>query len=397
MRQSVAPTRDLLDRLGSPDRGFSCLLVAGTKGKGSTASLIAAGLLASGRRVGLYTSPHVERIQERVRLHGAEIADGVLAGSLEAALRAREEALASRFPSPAGDATWFDVLTAAALHAMGAAEVEQAVLECGLGGRLDSTNAVEPVLSVLTNVELEHTAILGRTRAAIAREKAGISRPGKPLLSTVGSPGDEAADAVRSVAASIGARLIEIDRTGGSGRRMEEENAALAERVLAELGVEVPRDALGRERWIRSARLPGRLERGRIGEIPVILDGAHVPGSLARVLRELEGAPDLGRGPIVVFGAGVEKDLGGLLKVLRGRVDRVLCTSLGRGPHASPERLLQEARQVGLAAQALSDPEDALDMALRIAGTNGWVLVTGSLHLVGRLRHRLASLEAHAC
>ena len=246
MRQSVAPARDLLDRLDSPDRDLRCVLVAGTKGKGSVASLVGAGLRRDGRAEAVYGSPHVERVNERVRLAGAPIRGEPLAAALEAALDARESAL--RAGTPAAEATWFDVLTAGAVEAMKRAEVEWAILECGLGGRLDSTNAVEPELSVVTNIGLEHTAILGSTHAEIAREKAGIARPGRPLVSGVGGA---AAATVATVAAQLGARLVPVPLDARAS--IEDSNAALAGAVLRELGA-------GRldPRARAAARLPGR-------------------------------------------------------------------------------------------------------------------------------------------
>jgi dihydrofolate synthase/folylpolyglutamate synthase len=383
MRQSVAPARDLLDRLGAPDRELSCLLVAGTKGKGSVAAAIAAGLRRAGRAEAVYASPHVERLHERVRLRGAEIEDAPLTGALEAALDAREAALVDG--SAAADATWFDVLTAAALHAMRDDGVEWAVLECGLGGRLDSTNAVAPELGVLTNVALEHTAILGTTRAAIAREKAGIARAGRPLVSAVGPPGDEAADEVARVAAAVGAELVTLPCDPGDS--LAARNRAVAGRVLDLLGGGLSA-ALLEGLPAAETLLPGRMERLSVEGVEVVLDGAHVPESLELLLRDLAAAGLAGRAN-VVLGTGADKDAPGLLKVLRGRVDRVLCTSPGTGPYASPTELLLEARRQGVPAEAVADPGAALEIALKKAGRESWVLVTGSLHLVGRVRGAL--------
>lgn len=389
MRPTLAPVRDLLDRLGRPESGLRTVLVAGTKGKGSTASLIAAGLARGGRSVGLYTSPHVERVQERVRIGAREIGDEELASALERALAALDTARATG--TPGAEATWFDVLTAAALVAFAAARLEWIVLECGLGGRLDSTNASLPELSIVTNVDLEHTAILGSTRAAIAREKAAIARPGRQLLSGVGGPGDEAADALAEVARGIGADLRILVARDEEG--IEERNLRLARAALDVLG-ERPAEP-GRARLAGAlldgptslaARLPGRLEFLERDGVTVVLDGAHVPASLVLLLRDLGRAGGM-RGPAqAVVGMGVDKDALGLLKALRGHVDRVLCTSAGRGPYRDPEELAVLARSIGLAAAAVTDARGALDEACERARGGGWVLVTGSLHLVGRVR-----------
>jgi dihydrofolate synthase/folylpolyglutamate synthase len=388
MRQSLAPIEDLLARLGNPESRLRAVLVAGTKGKGSAASLIAAGLRRAGRRTGLYTSPHVERVHERVRLGAGEIDDEALASALERALAALD---AAHDAGTAGrEATWFDVLTAAALSAFADAGLEWAVLECGLGGRLDSTNAVAPELSVVTNVDLEHTAILGSTRAAIAREKAAIARKGRHLLSGVGPPGDEAADAVAEVARALGADLRALVRRDED--TLEERNARLARAALDLLGerAEPGRPRIAGDvldaRALVEARLPGRLEILERDGVPIVLDGAHVASSLALVLRDLARDARLSGKAHAVVGMGADKDASALLKALRGRVDRLLCTSAGRGPYRDPEELAGLARSLGFAAEAAADAREALDEALDRARGGGWVLVTGSLHLVGRVR-----------
>ena len=174
-RVDLDPIHDLLVRTGRPDRGFRICHVAGSKGKGSVASLIAAGLRRAGRRVGVYASPHVERIHERIALDGTPIDDAGLVRALTAALDAVEEA--ERDGGAAAGASWFDIVTAAALCAFRDAGVDWAVLEVGLGGRLDSTNAIDPpALAVVMTIALEHTAILGSTLAEIAAEKGGEAR-----------------------------------------------------------------------------------------------------------------------------------------------------------------------------------------------------------------------------
>ena len=394
MRVTVEPMGDLVRRLGRPDRDFRHVHVAGTKGKGSVSALIAAGLKRAGYRTGVYASPHIERVNERVCLDGVPIADEALAEALEVALDARQEALEAN--TPGAEATWFDVLTAAALVAFRSARAEWVVLECGLGGRLDSTNVIDAGPCVVTNIGLEHTVLLGDTRAKIAAEKAGILKPGGFVVSGVGEIGDEAGDVVREAARSHGIDCIDVSASPEGG--IEENNVALAGALLDELGRRglACRDFEGEplgawlldEGTVQAARLPGRFERSRLGETPVILDGAHVPESLERVLDECEGAPGLQGRPTVVLGMGKEKDADRLLKMLVGRVDRVLCTKAGQGPYRTPEELLERALRFGLTAEACS-PESVLSRARDLAGSNGWILVTGSLHLVGALRPRL--------
>ena len=391
MRVDVEPARDLLDRLGSPHRGFRVVHVAGTKGKGSVSALIAAGLRSAGVREGVYSSPHVERVQERIRIGGESIADDAMASALERALAAHDEA---RSAGTAGkEATWFDVLTAAALSAFEAAGIEHAVLECGLGGRLDSTNVVDAELSVLTNVYLEHVEILGDTRERIAVEKAGIIAPGSVVVSAVGPPGDPAADVVGRVAAERGARLIPVEID--PAETIDGRNLRLARSVLDALDVGERSGPGGADllspQTVAGARLPGRGERRAVDGVPVLLDGAHVPASLDLLLEGLErGTAPPGR-PVVVLGLGRDKDAEGLLKLLVGRVDRVLCTSTGSGPAALPSDLALAGRRLGLEAEAVPAPRTALAMAVESRRNEGWVLVTGSLHLIGELRSATVS------
>ena len=379
MRVSLEPIQALCARLGSPERAFRAVHVAGSKGKGTTAALVAAALRTAGERVALYTSPHLERVQERLTIDGAEVADDALALALERALDACEA------PEPLCEATWFDVLTAAAFVVVAEAGVELAVVECGLGGRLDSTNVVHGPVAAVTNVYLEHTAVLGPTRLAIAAEKAGIVKPGTTVVAGALAPDDEAAELVERVARERGARCVRVEHAREDS--LERRNRRLARAILVELARAEPAFA-GRLELPEAAgaTLPGRAERRRVGDVRVVLDGAHVPESLELVLRDLAREPELAVPPVVVIGMGLEKNARGLLKALVGRSDRVLCSSVGEGPYRGAAELEGFARELGLAARAVPDPAAALEEAVRVAGTGGWVLVTGSLHLVGALR-----------
>jgi len=388
MRVGLGPALDLCARLGSPERGLLAVHIAGSKGKGTTAALVARAAGAAGVRTGLYTSPHVEHVRERLVLDGEPVADELLAAGLERALAARDGALAEG--TAARDATWFDVVTAAALRLLADARVELAVVECGLGGRLDSTNVVHGRVSAVTSIYLEHTAVLGDTRLAIAREKAGIVKPGSTLV--VGALGaqDEAADEIERLARAHGARSVRV--THPEERALDERNRRCAAAVLAELAALEPAlgARLGPEPLARladaGAALPGRAERRWSGATCVVLDGAHVPESLALLLRDLAREPALAAPPVVVLGMGLEKNARGMLKALLGGTDRVLCTSVGDGPYRDADELAAFARELGLAAQAVPEARAALDEAVRAAGRGRWVLVTGSLHLVGALR-----------
>jgi dihydrofolate synthase/folylpolyglutamate synthase len=382
MRVDTGPVRDLLERLGAPQQRFRAVHVAGSKGKGSTASLVAAGLRAAGVRTGVYASPHVTRLHERVRIGHDWIADEPLADALERALAAREAALAEQ--TAGATATWFDVVTAAAFRAFADAGLEWVVVECGLGGRLDSTNVLAAEVCVITSIALEHTAILGDTRADIAAEKAGIVHDGAVVVCGLPVAGDEAGEVIARVCSARGARLV----TASSGATIDERNLALAGAVLDELerrGVAPGGAALLDEATRSAARLPGRLERRAARGVPVVIDGAHVPESVADVLTQLRADPALPGPPTVILALGADKDADRLLKVLSEGVDRVLCTSVGEGPYADPAVLSTWAAAAGLVAEKVATPRMAFEHALELAADGGWVLAIGSLHLAGEL------------
>jgi len=405
MRVSVEPAHGLMELLGRPQDRFLAVHVAGTKGKGSVAALIGQGLYRAGLRVGTYASPHVERVTERVRWPGetpGDIADDDLAEALEAALGALDGARKTNASATAtAEATWFDVLSAAAFHAFATRGVDVGVVECGLGGRLDSTNVIEAPVCVITNIELEHTAILGDTRTAIAREKAGIIAPESSVIMGL-SQSDPAGLTIVEFAREQGARIhsVAVDESGE--RSIAQTNRALATAALDEFGRlfaarfpghRVPQDQVWGQ-WALDAEacaaacLPGRLERRWIGETPVILDGAHTLESLQAVLDTLDADSILPPKRVSVFGTGGEKNAAGLLKTLGPRTDSLLCTSVGPGPYRAPEELRSIAQELDLDldAVAIDAPRAALDEALRLAASDGHVLVTGSLHLIGAVR-----------
>lgn len=400
MRRGIEPAHDLCARLGHPERSFRCVHVAGTKGKGTTSALVAAALRRAGLHTGLYTSPHVSDVRERVQLDGELVDAGAFAAALARVLAVRAEAV--REATAAAESTWFDVLTAAAFVCFADARVEWAVIECGLGGRLDSTNVVFGEVCVVTNIDLEHTAVLGATRALIAGEKVGIVKRGATLVTgvTAAEPGASAADdALRVVLARATELGVPVLRPEREAETLLARNLDLARLALGELGRRGVRSAAGvplagellDEALARSAQLPARLERFRIDGTHVVLDGAHVASSVRQVVRELASDPEL-RGPCTcVLALGREKDAQAILKALRPRVDRVLCTTAASGPMVAAETLVREAAQLGMTAEKADDPAQALARALRNAGNERWVLVIGSFHLAGAVREMLLS------
>ena len=390
MRASLEPITGLLARLGNPHERFRAVHVTGTKGKGTTSALVEAGLRRTGIATGLYLSPHVERVNERIRLRGAEIGDETFAVALEAVLDAR---------GTAGESTWFDVLTATAFLAFAEAKVEWAVVEVGLGGRLDSTNVVRGEVCVITNIDLEHTNVLGPTRRDVAREKAGILKPGCTLVCGVrggeGPPEDDPATVIERAAAALDVRILrpEVPEPGASAL---DRNTALARLVLDELGrrgVRGASAALLDGPTVASARLPGRAERRRVGRTPVVLDAAHVASSVSLLLGELSREREFSSAPVVILALGRDKDAAAILKALAGRADRVVCTAVASGPLRDAETLAQAARTQGLVAETAADPERALARALDLTGEDGWVLVLGSFYLAGALRRMTSPPE----
>ena len=395
MRVGLEPMRDLAARLGDPQKSFRSIHVAGTKGKGSVSALIEVALAHAGLRVGRYASPHVERITERVSVQGHDVDEPTLARALDLALIAYQAARNAM--TPAANATWFDLLTAAAFIIFAETQREWAVIEVGLGGRLDSTNIVNGEIAVVTNIALEHTEILGDTRAAIAGEKVGILKSGAVLITTL-SADDEAGRVVQTRVDELGAR-VKRTRVDPSAP-IEQINLALAAAVLGELrrkGVSgrsgKPVGAALLDSATRAAaRLPGRMERFdlEVGprRLPVVMDGAHVPFNIGAVLRDLALAPDLSGSCVAIVALAADKDAYGFVAELAGRASTVLFTDLPGSSRGRPPVELQAlAESLGLTSEVEPDAKRALKRGLELAArANAWLLVTGSLYLVGALR-----------
>ncbi|MCY2959916.1 MAG: Mur ligase family protein [Planctomycetota bacterium] len=396
MHVGLAPMTDLMERLGEPQRRFRVVHVTGTKGKGTTAALVAEALRRAGLRTGLYTSPHLHRVNERVRIDGIEVGDEELAVALEDAFRAREAAILES--TAADEATWFDLVTAAAFLVFSRAECAWAVVEVGIGGRLDSTNVADGEVCVVTNIDLEHVQVLGPTHAAIAREKGGIVKRSSVLVTGVtgdpnSGPEADAAPVLEGIASALGVRVVRPARRAES---LLDRNVDLARLVLDELGRRGVRgsdqellsgSALGADA-IGAARLAGRQELRRVGHTPVLLDGAHVASSITAVLHEAAADPRLPRKkPVVVLALGRDKDAPAILKALRDGVDRLLCTTAASGSLRAVETLVEESSRAGIGAETAADPASALTRAIQLAAAGEtWVLVTGSFHLVGAVR-----------
>ena len=376
--------RRLLGLLGDPDRELSCVLIAGTKGKGSTAACLASILHAAGITAGLFTSPHLQEVRERVRVDGALLDPAAFDARIRA-LRAPVAALRRAAPA-AGEPTAFELLLALALRAFVDAGCRVAILEVGLGGARDATNAVEPEVSIITSIGLDHTAILGRTLGAIATEKAGILRRGRPALIAPQRPA--AAAALRRACVQRGAACRTITpsdrvlpRLHGAHQR---ENAALAAEAARLLGVGPAAVARGLE----AAWWPGRFEV--VGHAPTtVLDGAHNGSSaeaLAATLRERYR-----RRPIhLVIGLNSDKDARATLRPLLGLAGRVTVTAAATPRARAVADLATACRALGARRVGeRPDVERALADAITGASPRTVVCVTGSLALVGEARTAL--------
>ena len=375
--------RRLMNAMGDPQDASPVVLIAGTNGKGSTAVMIEAALRESGYRTGLYTSPHLMRVNERIQVNGVGISDDEFATEFEQVSDAIERLLAAgelpKHPS------FFECVTAMAWVHFRANKCEVQVLEVGMGGRLDATNITRPVVSVITPVDFDHEAYLGNTLELIAAEKAGIIKENGIVVVAEQHP---IADAVIArVAAERNARLIrvtgpaegyELHLAGEHQRR----NAATALAALAELralGWRLPLEAV--RHALATAHWPGRLQRIALHPA-TYLDGAHNPAG-ARVLRDFLAAT--ARPRVLVFGAMRDKAIGEIAEILFPDVDAVVLTQPSHHRATSPETLRDLTSHLNEYLYLRASPREALDLASRIAGPTGTVVVAGSLFLAGDL------------
>jgi dihydrofolate synthase/folylpolyglutamate synthase len=388
---SLARMEAALARRGRPERRVAAIHVAGTNGKGSTAAMMEACLRAGGYRTGLYTSPHLVDFAERIRAGGRTIPHDTVV-ELVADVRATL--------APAGLAlTHFEFVTLMAFEWFARIGVEAAVIEVGLGGRLDATNVLEPRCAVVTSIAMDHEAFLGDRLDQIAAEKAGIVKPGVPVC--VGRLAPEAAAVVATRAAAVGAPLwcagtdgiLAAARTGdvfrGPGTcwndlrvrlrgAFQRDNAEVALLALAVAREWWPLDETAVRTGLAHVVWPGRLAVVR--EQPrVILDGAHNTAAIEAVVAELSGLCE-GRPLTLVFAAMQDKAWALEIERLLPHVVDVVMTGVGR--RAENARRLADAVAGRCPVAVVEDPRDAVRLAIERAGTGGVVLVTGSLFLV---------------
>ena len=410
-RLGLETIQRLLDLLGNPQQGMPSIHIGGTNGKGSTAAMLAAILQAGGRRTGLYTSPHLLDFTERIRVNGCPIGE-VEVTLLTARFMALCAAHFAPFPTPNAPSdrlphpTFFELTTAMAFQSFRQEATETAVVEVGLGGRFDATNVITPQVSVVTNVSLEHQEYLGRTLAEIAGEKAGIVKPGVPVVTA--TRGD-AYEVIRQAAVDRRAPLISIheaytwtiqesglagqtfDLAGPARRyaglriplagRHQTENAVAAiaaAEVLEAQGFRIGETAISH--GLERANWPGRLQS--VSDRPqILLDGAHNPaGAQALAAFVAEHRSGLNR-LILVFGVLRDKDWEAMLAPLGRLADQVILTHPPADRGADPHDLVAADRYCPK-VEIATDPGEGVALARSVAHPEDTILVTGSLYTV---------------
>jgi dihydrofolate synthase/folylpolyglutamate synthase len=410
--------RALMKALGDPQNSIPCIHVAGSKGKGSVCEMLASILKACGFGVGLYTSPHLTTIRERIRFNNTNIAEPEFVAMLKRVSRA-----ASELDQSLGEATTFELLTAMAFLHFAELAVDFAVIETGMGGEFDATNIINPVATVITALQLEHTQILGPTLDRIATHKAGIIKPGVPVFTLEQKP--EAMAVIQAAATKhaaplhvlgraplefssrmegVGSRAVmsKICLTGVTGQfehiavpymgEHQAANCALALCVvdrLRQLGNDLPDGAVAD--GLRTTPLNGRVQR--ISEKPAIfVDGAHNPESVSAAIRSIASHMPC-ESLVVVFGCAADKDCRGMIQSISQCADKVFFTRSRGERAAEPAELLRKYRDVraGSPSNAAPSVREALAMARNVVGRGDIILVTGSFAIAGEAKKILSS------
>ncbi len=414
---SLERMRRLLELLGNPHEQIKCVQVAGTKGKGSTCAMLASMLQACGYTVGLYTSPHLIDLRERIAINGQMISQSEMTDLIKL--------IATKLEKLGDDPSFFEIMTAIALRYYADQAVDIAVLETGLGGRLDSTTVVTPLVTGITHLSLDHMHILGRDLPTIAREKAGIFKRNVPAISV--EQDNPAAKVLDEVAAGVGAPLeftgkqidfsarFEANRELGPHTRVsittptsrwehlavplrgehQAQNCGLALAMLDKLkahGFVIPDEQV--IAGLAATILPGRLEQ--VWPQPrIIVDGAHNGVSIQALIRAL-GAHIQYDSLILIFGCAQDKDVLGMLKQVSLGADKVIFTKARGNPRASePEDLLMKFNELsGKMAQTAGTLEEAVRLATRAVSREDLIVITGSFYLVGEAKKYFADVTA---
>jgi len=428
----LARMRRLLAAVGAPHKQFPVVHVAGTKGKGSTVAMIAAVLVEAGYVAGRYMSPHVHSIEERIAVNGRPISSADLIAAFAMVIPAVDAIDRAAVRRGTSVPTWFEVMTAVAMVHFARKQVSIAVLETGLGGRLDATRVSEPLLSIITSISFDHMALLGNSLAQIAGEKAGIIKRGCPVISGVLAP--SARKVIAATASRRRAPLLQLGRDFqathrpcGSGPEAtllggmldltvpggaqatspltyrvgmpgqhQAINAALAivaAQQLGRLGFPVPLPAI--LRGIEKVHLPARIET--LSQRPlVVVDAAHNVASMQTLIETLAPILETVRPRVLVFAASADKQIAAMLATATERFDRVVVTRYATNPRAATiEHLRAACRTAGLPQPlAAESPAQALRKARSLAGTRGFVCIAGSFFLASEISDKAAAIDA---
>ena len=387
----------LLDRLGNPHRTFPVIHVGGSNGKGSTSSYILTILRDAGIRTALYTSPHLNDFRERIRINGRMVSKEAV---IDASKRVKEIYDPDR-------TTYFEYTTAIAFQCIAQAKPDLAIIEVGLGGRLDATNTVSPIVTVITDISREHEDYLGQGIKAVAGEKAGIIKPDVPLIT--GATRKEAKEVILGTAVERGspAKLYGRDfvgiRTGldrftytSDGMTLDDvalsmpgayqvKNASLACAVIEELecrGYEIPEESI--RQGLRKTRFPGRFEIIK-REPTVIIDGAHTPESM-RLLKSSFRRHYPSVQPFILLGMLKEKNYAEMIRVIAPLAKEVVCVRPQGDRALDPEKLAREVKKNGVDAVSSDSIEAGLDILLKKASKKDTILAVGSLYMIGPVR-----------
>jgi len=424
----LAHMRALLEALNRPERTFPAVLIAGTNGKGSTSATLASILRASGLRTGLYTSPHLVRINERIRIDGDEIGDDDFAALHDVVDRTAERLVGE------GELPWhpsfFEMLTAIAFEYFAQNKIEIAVLEVGMGGRLDATNVIEPRVSVITDIALDHQKFLGNTVSEIAREKAGIIRSGGVVVTLPQQP--QANDVIGNTILELGAQGVSavpyvppvspgsVDYVARTSKNCAQDarpvsryplqvmgkqilietpligrhqlrNVALAiaaAEVLSHQGFAITAETI--ERGARDTSWPGRFQvvRAQNGAPEYVFDVAHNPAG-AWALRSTLSACYEDRPLTFVFGAMRDKAISEMAEILFPLAERVIATRSDNPRSATPDEIREAAARIATDIEDAAAVPAALDRARSLAGSEGVVVITGSIYIVGEAMRAL--------
>lgn len=396
---------EFMNLLGSPQLEFPSLHVAGSKGKGSVSAFCASVLQAAGFKVGLYTSPHLKDFEERMQINGVPISRNTLAEYVEEIKPAVES-----IPK----LTTFEIMTGLAFLFFARQKVDIAVIEVGLGGRLDATNIITPLVSVITSLYLDHVTILGETLEEIAAEKGGIIKPGIPVVS---APQEEKAlNVIKKIAAQRGSQLIKVEEdypfsivsstldgqefvltNPGEGQSGDSSyfipllgtyqvlNAVTAYAALDNIRSRgFPLDEAEIKRGLETTDWPARFEIAR-REPPVIFDSAHNPASMRKLRETLDSFfPDLPL--ILVFGISEDKQLDGMFHEILPRTSHLITTQADHPRAMDAEDLEKRAREYPISAEAIPNVQNALYRAIQLAGNEKVVLVAGSIFVAASAR-----------